>query len=118
MHGREAHYAVAEEVENTSRGKILLIDDNARALEARSASLRREGHEVRAFASFPEGLSCIESGHFDLIVVKLREVPGLEDERFWSVRSGSTPAGPSCFWHAVSIGLITWMWCTWEVWTN
>jgi response regulator RpfG family c-di-GMP phosphodiesterase len=112
------YYAAAGEVDNTSPGKILLIDDDAGALEARSASLRREGHDVRAFASFPEGLSCLESEHFDLISVKLRGVPNSEDERFWSVRSRSTRGGPSCLWHAVSIGPVTWMWCTWELWTN
>jgi hypothetical protein len=118
MHGEEVYYSVAREVGNISRGKILLIDDDATALEARSASLRREGHDVRAFASFPEGLSCLESEHFDLIAVKLREVPSLEDERFWSVRSGSAAGGPSSFWHAASVGLVTWMWRTWELWTN
>jgi hypothetical protein len=114
----EVPYSAALEVENTSRGKILLINDDTRALESHSSSLRREGHEVRAFASFPEGLSCLESEHFDLIVVKLGEVPSLEDEQFWSVRTRSTAGGMSRFWHAVSIGLVTWIWCTWEAWTN
>ena len=118
MQGEEVFYNVAKEVENASRGKFLLIDDDAGALEACSSSLRREGHEVRAFVSFPEGLSCLESEHFDLIVVKLGEVPSLGDERIWGVSSGSTAGGPSCFWHAVSTGLVTWMWRTWDVWAN
>jgi hypothetical protein len=54
MQVEDVYYSAAQEVENTSRGKILLIDDDARALEACSSSLRREGHEVRAFVSFPD----------------------------------------------------------------
>jgi len=118
MQGGELYCALPQEVENTRRGKVLLINDDAGALEAYCSSLRREGHDVRAFASFPEGLSCLESEHFDLIVVKLAEVPTLEDERFWSVRSRSAAGGLSSLWHAVSIGLVTWMWRTWEHWTN
>ena len=114
----EVYYSAAQEVENICGGKILLIDDDASALEACSVSLRREGHEVRAFLSFPEGLSCLESEHFDLVMVKLGAVPSLKDERFWSVRSRSVAGGPSCLWHAASIGVATWMWRTWEPWTN
>jgi len=105
-------------VGNTSRGKVLIIDDNAKALEARSASLRREGLEVRAFASFPEGLSCFESEHFDLIMVKLKEVHDLKDEEFWSLSSRSVAGSPISFWHAATTGLVTWMWRTWEVRSN
>jgi hypothetical protein len=63
-------------------------------------------------------LSCLESEHFDLIMVKLREVPNLHDENSWRVRSRSPAAGPSWFWQGVSIGMVTWMWRTWELWTN
>lgn len=118
MEGGELYFSTEQELVNTSRGKILLIDDDAEALEARSATLRREGHDVRAFASFPEGLSCIEFESFDLIAVKLKEVPNLDNKAFWSVSSRSTGGGPSSFWHAASIGLVTWMWRTWEIWTN
>jgi hypothetical protein len=116
MHGEEAYYAAELEVENCSQGKILLIDGDVKDLEAYSASLRREGHEVRAFASLPEGLSHLQSEHFDLIVVKLAQVSGLEDDRFWSVESRSSP-GWSSLWNAVSTGTATWMWRTWERWT-
>jgi response regulator RpfG family c-di-GMP phosphodiesterase len=118
MQGGEVYFSAALEVGNNSRGKILLINDDAKALEAYSSSLRREGHEVRAFLSFPEGLSCLESDHFDLIMVKLREVPSFEGEGCWSVKSRSTAAGLSCLWHTVSTGVVTWMWRTWELWTN
>jgi hypothetical protein len=118
MQAGELYYTTEQDLENASRGKILLIDDDTKALEARSASLRREGHEVRAYASFPEGLSRLESEHFDLIMVKLEEIQSVEKEEFWSVSSRSTAGGPSSFWHAASIGLVTWMWRTWEVWSN
>jgi hypothetical protein len=118
MEAKELYFTTEPDAENTNRGKILIIDDDAKALEARSASLKREGHEVRAYASFPEGLSCLESEHFDLIVVKLKEVPTLEDRGFWSVSTRSPAGGPSSFWHAASIGLDTWLWRTWERWPN
>lgn len=102
----------------TFRGKILVVDDDARNLQLTSASLRHEGFDVRAFASYPEGLSCLESEHFDLVLVKLSKAPSCEDEMFWSVRSRSTASGLSWLWQAVSVGLVTMMWCTWEVWTN
>jgi hypothetical protein len=118
MEAGELLFTDEQEAGNTSRGKVLIIDDNAKALEVRSASLRREGLEVRAFASFPEGLSCFESEHFDLIMVKLKEVQDLENEEFWSVSSRSTAEGPISFWHAATTGLVTWIWRTWEVRTN
>ena len=118
MQAGELYYTTEQDLENASRGKILLIDDDTKALEARSASLQRDGHSVRAYSSFPEDLSCIESEHFDLIMVKLKEVPSLEGEGFWSVSSRSPAGGPSSFWHAASIGPDTWLWRTWEHWTN
>jgi DNA-binding response OmpR family regulator len=118
MEAEELYFTENQEVGNSSRGKILIIDDDATALAARSASLRREGLEVRAFASYPEGLSCFESEHFDLIMVKLKELPNLESEEFWSVSSRSTAGGPVSFWHAATSGVVTWLWRTWEVWTN
>jgi response regulator RpfG family c-di-GMP phosphodiesterase len=118
MQASAVNHSIAQIVENTFRGKILVVDDDAQDLEAYSSSLRQEGFEVRAFVSYPEGLSCLESEHFDLVIVKLRKVPSLEDEKFWSVRSRSPAAGLSWFWQAVSIGVVTLMWCTWELWSN
>ena len=118
MQAAQVYYTDDEGLGNNSRGKILLIDDDATALEAYSASLRREGHDVHAFASLPEGLSCLESEHFDLIMVKLKEVPDSGDKAFWTVRSRTTLAGPSCIWNAATAGFVTWMWRTWECWTN
>jgi hypothetical protein len=80
--------------------------------------LRREGFEVHTFGSYPEGLSCLESEHFDLIMVRLRELPDSQDEEFWRVRSTSPASGVSWFWQGMSIGMVMWMWHTWELWTN
>jgi hypothetical protein len=63
-------------------------------------------------------LSCLESEHFDLVMVKLRQVPSLENEESWSVSSRSHSAGPACFWQAMPTGVVTWLWRTWEFWTN
>jgi len=114
MQAGQVYHTDDESLGNNSRGKILLIDDDAKALEAYCASLRREGHEVRAFASLPEGLSCLESEHFDLIMVKLKELPDSASEKFWTVRSRSSLDGPSCIWNAATAGFVTWMWPTWE----
>jgi response regulator RpfG family c-di-GMP phosphodiesterase len=118
MEAREVVCSMAEGEGMTFRGKILVVDDDARDLQATSASLRQEGFDVRAFRSYPEGLSCLGSEHFDLVMLKLRKVPSSEDEKFWSVRSISPTSGLSWFWQAVSIGVVTMMWCTWEPSTN
>ena len=117
MQAAELYYTTEQEHGKINRGKILLIDDDAAALAARSVSLRREGHEVRAYASLPEGLSQLQSEHFDLIMVKLKEVPNVTSEEFWSVKSRSAVGSPSS-WHAACVGLTTWMWRTWDVKTN
>jgi len=117
MQAGELYYTTDQEIGSVSRGKILLIDDDARERETRCASLRREGHEVRAYASLPEGLSRLESEHFDLIMVKLKEMPNTDSDEFWSVESRSTTGSPAS-WHAASVGLVTWLWRTWDVKAN
>jgi len=118
MKARDVGIGAFEKVGDAARGKILVINDDAHDLETSSSSIRREGFEVRAFASFPDGLSCLESEHFDMVMVKLREVPSLKDEEFWSVRSKSAVGGLSRIWQAVSTGVATVMWCTWDQWKN
>ncbi|MGO8735787.1 MAG: hypothetical protein ACLQVM_23675 [Terriglobia bacterium] len=118
MEANAVNHSMQEGAEITSRGKILVLGEGTKDLEAYSSSLRQEGFEVRTFASYPEGLSCLESEHFDLIMVKLRELPDLQDEQFWRLRSRSPVAGVSWIWQGMSIGMVTWMWRTWERWTN
>ena len=110
--------SLEEGAEITFRGKILVVGEGTKDLEAYSSSLRQEGFEVRTFASYREGLSCLESEHFDLIMVKLREVPDLQDEEFWRVKSRSPAAGLCWFWQGISIGMVMWMWRTWELQSN
>ena len=117
MQAGEFYYNTEHEPESISKGKILLIDDDATALAVRSRDLRREGHDVHACASLPEGLSQLQAEHFDLIMVKVKEVPDADSEEFWSVKSKSTTGSPSS-WHAASVGLVTWLWRTWDVKAN
>jgi len=117
MQAGELYYTTEQEVENISGGRILLIDDDATALAQRTATLRREGHDVCAYASLPEGLSQLQAEHFDLIMVKLKEVPDVSTDEFWSVKSRSAAGSPSS-WHAASVGLTTWMWRTWDLKTD
>jgi DNA-binding NtrC family response regulator len=118
MEANAVGHSIAEGAETTSRGKILVVGDGSKDLKSYSSSLRQEGFEVRTFASCPEDLSCLESEHFDLIMVKLREAPDLQGENFWRVRSRSPAAGVPWFWQGMSIGMVTWMWRTWDLRTN
>jgi DNA-binding NtrC family response regulator len=61
--------SAAQGVGITSQGKILVIDDDAKDLEAYSLCLRQEGYEVHALVSYSEGLSCLKSERFDLVMV-------------------------------------------------
>jgi DNA-binding NtrC family response regulator len=62
-------HSAAQGVGITLQGKILLVDDDAKDLEAYSSCLRQEGYEVRALASYSQGLSCLKSERFDLVMV-------------------------------------------------
>ena len=117
MQAGEFYYTMEQEPGNSSGGKILLIDDDVTDLAARSETLRRAGHDVRAYASLADGLSLVQSEHFDLIMVKLKDLPDVNSEEFWSVKSRSSAGSPSS-WHAASVGLVTWLWRTWDVKTN
>ena len=61
--------SAAQVVGNIFQGKILVVDDDAKDLEAYSSCLRQEGYEVRALLSYAEGLSCLRSERFDLVMV-------------------------------------------------
>ena len=118
MEANALNHNMPEGAQIAFRGKILVVGDGTNDLETYSSSLRQEGFEVRTFASYPEGLSCLESEHFDLIMLKLREVPDMQGEQFWRVRSKSPATSASWSWQGISIGMATWMWRTWEVWSN
>ena len=118
MEAIDVNRGVAQIAGITFHGKILVVDGGAEDLEAYSSSFRQEGFEVRSFASYAECLACLESEYFDLVMVMLRKVPSLEDEKIWSVRSRTITGGLSWFWHGVSICNVTLMWRTWELWSN
>ena len=118
MEADAINQSISEGAEIASRGKILVVGDGTQDLEAYSSSLRQEGFNVRTFAACPEGLSCLESEDFDLIMLNLREVPNLQDEQFWRVRPASPATGLACSWQGMSIGTVTWIWRTWELWSN
>jgi len=118
MEANAVNHSIPGGAELAFRGKILVVGDGTKDVEAYSSFLRQEGFEVRSFTSYPEGLSCLESEHFDLVMVKLTEVHGLHDEKFWGLKSTFPATAVSWFWQGMSIGMVTWMWCTWELWTN
>ena len=60
MEATAVDHSIAEGAESTFLGKILVVGDSTKDLEAYSSSLRQEGFEVRTFARCPEGLSCPE----------------------------------------------------------
>src|SRR5208337_504332 len=115
MEANAVNHSIAEGAEIAFRGKILVVGDGTKYLEAYSSSLRQEGFEVSTIASYPEGLSCLESQHYDLIMVNLRGGPDLQHKQFWRVRSTSPATGLSWSWQGISIGTVTWMWRTWEL---
>jgi DNA-binding NtrC family response regulator len=63
-----------------TRGSILLVDDEPKILQALSAALRSEGHEVATTVSPREALRLMANRPFDLLVVDnlMPELSGLE----------------------------------------
>ena len=52
-----------------TQGKVLLVEPDSRDRQYYSGILQQRGFEVRACASFQEGLKYLESGPVDLVVV-------------------------------------------------
>jgi EAL domain-containing protein (putative c-di-GMP-specific phosphodiesterase class I) len=63
-----------------SRGRVLIVDDDADVLKAYRSSLTRAGYEVEALESPLEALERIRSGSFDTVVcdISMPEVDGIE----------------------------------------
>ncbi len=59
----------------TSRGRILLADDEPTFLNATADLLRREGYECVTVPDGPSALQQVETGEFDLLITDL-EMPG------------------------------------------
>lgn len=64
----------------SSRGKILLVDDNANGLAARKNVLEELGHHTTTASSGPEALELIAKQKFSLVVTdyKMPRMDGLE----------------------------------------
>ena len=52
-----------------THGKVLLVEPDSRDRQYYSGILQQRGFEVRACASFQDGLKCLESGPIDLMVL-------------------------------------------------
>jgi two-component system NtrC family response regulator len=69
MKAGDVKISAVQRVGNHLRGKILVIDEDAKDLEAYSSCLRQEGYEVRALVSYSEAIYSLESEYFDLVMV-------------------------------------------------
>ncbi|HXW16349.1 MAG TPA: hypothetical protein VEN79_17705 [Terriglobia bacterium] len=56
------------------KGKLLLVDDDAKDLQHYSAILDELGYEVKAFSSFGDAAACLEREIFDMVVVRPGEL--------------------------------------------
>jgi DNA-binding NtrC family response regulator len=62
-------------------GKVLVVDDNARARQSMADVLEAAGHEVAACASAIEALKVVERKLFDVIITDL-QMPGMDGLAF------------------------------------
>ena len=64
----------------TLHARILLVDDNAHGLSARTSVLEELGHKIATASSGTEALECLAEHKFDLMVTdyKMQRMDGLE----------------------------------------
>jgi DNA-binding NtrC family response regulator len=62
-------------------GRVLVVDDNARARQSMADVLRAAGHEVAACASAVEALRLVDQMPFDVIITDL-QMPGMDGLAF------------------------------------
>src|SRR5436305_5049929 len=75
---RPAH--AAQEIPERT-GRILVVDDNARARQSMVEVLATAGHDVAASASAIEALKIVERGAFEVIITDL-QMPGMDGLAF------------------------------------
>lgn len=52
-----------------ARGKVLLVEPDARDRQSYSGILQQRGFEICACASYQDGVRCLESGPIDLVLI-------------------------------------------------
>ena len=62
-------------------GRVLVVDDHARARESISDVLRHSGHQVQCCSSAVEGVKLLESESFDVVITDL-QMPGMSGLEF------------------------------------
>jgi DNA-binding response OmpR family regulator len=62
-------HRVDHAVGSTPRGKILLVDEDAKDLQLYTSLLREQGHMVDCCTTYLEGAERLERGRYDLIIL-------------------------------------------------
>ncbi|MGA2898790.1 MAG: ATP-binding protein [Candidatus Acidiferrales bacterium] len=80
----------AEREVDTTRGRILVVEDEPTVAQLMVDVLREEGHQVEAVLDSQEGLTRLSRGTYDLVLCDLR-MPRLDGPAFYDtlVRAGS-----------------------------
>jgi signal transduction histidine kinase/FixJ family two-component response regulator len=80
----------AERKLDTTRGRILVVEDEPTVAQLMVDVLREEGHQVEAVLDSQEGLTLLSRGSYDLVLCDLR-MPRLDGPAFYDtlVRAGS-----------------------------
>jgi DNA-binding NtrC family response regulator len=95
------------------RGRVLLVDEDAKDLKYFTTLLGRMGYAVRAFANYQEAEGYLEHAHFDFVIVN-QGSPAFESHRLVELtlaRNRQTPVvvlthclEMSCYLEAMQLG--------------
>ena len=78
-------------MENTSTGRLLVVDDNEMNRDMLSRRLQRQGHEVATAVDGADALAQIEQGRFDVLLLDIM-MPGIDGfEVLQRLRATYTP---------------------------
>ena len=73
--------AAASQKEASLTGRVLVVDDHARARESMADVLRHAGHKVQCCTCAAEALQLLKTAHFDCIITDL-QMPGMSGIEF------------------------------------
>ncbi len=76
-----------------ARHRILVVDDEDNLRDVLVEVLKRDGHEVDSAVDGTEGLRCIESARYDLVITDLR-MPGIEGPGLYEALRRRYPDDP------------------------